>query len=50
MISEVGTDKSKVSFSMLDPEFDTTTYIGRFKEFQKVCNPFLSFYSNGQII
>jgi len=38
-----------VSFSLEHPEFDTSTYLGRFRTFQKTCNPFLAFYTNGQI-
>lgn len=38
-----------VSFSLEHPEFDTTHYLGRFRTFQKTCNPFLAFYTNAQI-
>jgi len=38
-----------VSFSLEHPEFDTSTYLGRFRTFQKTCNPFLAFYTNAHI-
>ena len=34
---------------MLEPEFNPNSYAGRFREFQKTCNPFLSFYTNKKI-
>ena len=40
----------KVLFSIEDPEHDMSTYLGRFKSFRKICNPFIAFYSNSKII
>ena len=39
-----------VLFSLDDPEYDMSTYIGRFKSFRKICNPFIAFFSNSKII
>jgi len=38
-----------VLFSIDDPEHDMSTYVGRFKSFRKICNPFIAFYSNSTI-
>jgi hypothetical protein len=48
-MSEVGNEKGKIQFTLEEPEFNPNTYIGRFREFQKTCNPFLSFYPNSKI-
>ena len=40
---------SLVHFTLEEPEFDTSTYVGRFKQFQKNCNPLYAFYSNTKI-
>jgi len=37
----------QVLFSLEHPEYDENTYIGRFRKFQKTCNPLLAFYTNG---
>ena len=42
-------DDERISFTISDPEFDHTKYTGRFREFQKTCNPLLAFYSNTRI-
>jgi len=39
-----------VLFSLDDPEYNMSTYIGRFKSFRKICNPFIAFFSNSRII
>ena len=36
-------------FTISKPEFDPNTYLGRFKEFQKIGNPFYAFYTNKKI-
>lgn len=33
-------------FSVEEPEFDTSTYLGRFRRNRQICNPFIAFYSN----
>ena len=43
-------DKNKILFSIHEPEFDMTTYSGRFMSFRKICNPFIAFYSNKKIM
>jgi len=43
-------NEEMVMFSIEDPEHDMSTYIGRFKSFRKICNPFIAFYSNSRII
>ena len=42
-------EDSLISFSLEHPEFDTDTYWGRIRTFQKTCNPFIAFYSNSRI-
>lgn len=36
-------------FSIDEPEFDTSTYFGRFRRNRLICNLFIAFYTNGQI-
>ena len=36
-------------FTLEIDEFDKNSYFGRFRSFQKTCNPFLAFYTNPQI-
>ena len=43
-------ENEMILFSIEDPEHDMSTYIGRFKSFRKICNPFIAFYSNTRII
>jgi hypothetical protein len=38
-----------VLFSIEDPEHDMSSYIGRFKSFRKICNPFIAFFANSRI-
>lgn len=37
-------------FSIEEPEFDTSTYLGRFRRNKQICNPFIAFYSNKRIL
>jgi len=41
--------KDKIMFSIQEPEFDMSSYVGRFMSFRKICNPFIAFYSNRKI-
>jgi len=41
---------SKVSFSIADPEFDKTTYWGRFESIRASNNPLFGLYTNKQIL
>ena len=40
---------SKLPFTISEPEFDQSTYYGRFRSFQKSCNPRNALYTNKQI-
>jgi hypothetical protein len=42
-------DKERIPFNLTEPEFNTRDYMGRFRDFQKKCNPLYSFYTNSQI-
>ncbi len=39
----------KILFTLEEPEFNQNSYIGRFKAFQKTCNPANAFLTNKQI-
>ncbi len=39
-----------VPFTLETPEYDMTTYYGRFNSFRKTQNPFYAFYTNKQIV
>ncbi len=39
----------KVPFTLDEPEFDMNTYYGRFRSFQKTCDPRIAFFTNGRI-
>jgi len=42
----IASKQDLVLFSLEHPEFDENTYFGRFRKFQKTCNPLLAFYTN----
>lgn len=37
-------------FTIEEPEYDQSTYQGRFMSFVKVCNPLIAFYTNTRIM
>ena len=39
-----------IPFTIEEPEFDSSTYVGRFKAQLKSCNPLYAFFSNKQIL
>ena len=49
-LTEETEDKGKVPFTISEPEFDESTYIGRFEEFRKSLNPLHSVYPNKNIL
>lgn len=51
ILSHVRIEKeSHKLFSIDEPEFDTSTYYGRFRRNRLICNLFLAFHTNSQIV
>ena len=42
--------EERIAFSIDVPEFDESTYIGRYKSFTKTCNPVNALYSRSKIL
>ena len=45
-----GKDQGKIPFTISEPEFDESTFYGRFEAFRRTMNPIHSVYPNKNIL